>query len=127
MQILLASELKMHFLYFLNRILVGELDPASGWFESRVAFLAKTARPSLPKDLRPTVLSPVTCKIFTKLRLKPMKPGFPPMVSGQILGEDGGQVLDGALAVQHSIRLASERKQPLLCIYLRGLQHCIPF
>ena len=42
-----------------------------------------------------------------------MKPVFPPMMSGQILGENGGQVLDGALAVQHSIRLANERKQPL--------------
>ena len=40
MQILLASELKMHFLDFLNRILmgIGELDPLGEWFESRVAF-----------------------------------------------------------------------------------------
>ena len=39
-------------------------------------------------------------------------------MSGPILGENGGQVLDGALAVQQPKRLASERKQHL---YVRKL------
>ena len=62
--ILLASELKVHVLDFLNRILVGVVDFPAEWFESQVAFLAKTAQPSVPKDLRPILLSPVSCKIF---------------------------------------------------------------
>ena len=115
LHILLASELKEHFLDFLNRILVGDADLPAEWFASQVAFLAKTTRPSTPKDLRPIVLAPVSCKVFTKLLLVRLKDKFPPMMSGQILGEQGGQVLDGALAVQHSIRLANEWKQPL-CI-----------
>ena len=45
-----------------------------------------------------------------------MKALFPPMASGQILGEAGAQVLDASLAVQHAMRLANERAQPLLDI-----------
>ena len=107
------SELKPHFVEFFNRILVGELELPDPWFVSRVAFLAKVAKPSTPKDLWPIVLSPVVCKVFTKLLLGRMKALFPPMASGQILGEPGAQVLDASLAVPHAMRLANERAQPL--------------
>ena len=53
-----------------------------------------------------------------------MKALFPPMVSGQILGEAGRQVLDGALAVQHAIRLSNERAQPLCVCKLDISEAC---
>ena len=83
----MSSELRHHFVELLNRVLVGDLQIPATWFESRVAFLAKTSRPSVPKDLRPIVLSPVVCKMFTKLLLTRMKASFPPVSSGQIFGE----------------------------------------
>ena len=61
-QVLMNSELKPHFVEFLNRILVGDLQLPESWFVSRVAFLATVAKPTTPKDLRPIVLSPVVCK-----------------------------------------------------------------
>ena len=46
LQVLMNSELKPHFVEFFNRILVGELELPDPWFVSRVAFLAKVAKPS---------------------------------------------------------------------------------
>ena len=58
LHVMMSSELKLHFVEFLNRILTGELDLPAKWYTSRVAFLAKVRKPS--QHLRPIVLSPAT-------------------------------------------------------------------
>ena len=98
----------------LNSILLGEVDLPKAWMMSHVVFLSKTSSPAVPKDLRPIVLSSTVSKVFTRLLLHRLRPLFPPMTSGQIIGERGAQTLDAALAVQHAIRLSEERKQPLV-------------
>ena len=114
LQVVMGSDLKVHFVEMLNAILVGKVDLPQTWMMSHVVFLPKTSSPALPKDLRPIVLSSVISKVFTRLLLQRLRPRFPPMTSGQIIGESGAQTLDAALAVQHAIRLSEERKQPLV-------------
>ena len=114
LQVVMGSDLKVPFVEMLNAILVGEVDLPQTWMMSHVVFLPKTSSPELPKDLRPIVLSSVISKVFTRLLLQRLRPRFPPMTSGQIIGESGAQTLDAALAVQHAIRLSEERKQPLV-------------
>ena len=81
---------------------------------SHVVFLPKTSSPAFPKDLRPIVLSSIVSKVFTRLLLQRLRPRFPAMTSGQIIGETGAQTLHAAFAVQHAIRLSEERKQLLV-------------
>ena len=114
LQVVLGSELRDHFIDLLNDILVGKVELPDSWKLSHVVFLPKTRSPSQPKDLRPIVLSSVVCKVFTRLLLQRLRPKFPALASGQIIGEAGAQTLDAALAVQHAIRLSEERKQPLV-------------
>ena len=109
-----GSELRVHFVEMLNGILVGDTPLPQAWMMSHVVFLPKTSSPACPKDLRPIVLSSTVSKVFTRLLLQRLRPKFPLMSSGQIIGEEGGQTLDAALAVQHSIRLSEERKQALV-------------
>ena len=114
LQVVMGSDLKVHFVEMLNAILLGEVDLPKAWMMSHVVFLPKTSSPAVPKDLRPIVLSSTVSKVFTRLLLHRLRPLFPPMTSGQIIGERGAQTLDAALAVQHAIRLSEERKQPLV-------------
>ena len=57
-----------------NAALLSKQPVPASWFEGQLAFLPKVAKPSCPKDLRPTVLSPTTGKLFTKLLLMRIRP-----------------------------------------------------
>ena len=110
LQVATGSELRPHVVDFLNDVLTGVRSLPSTWLTSQVVLLPKLRCPTQPKDLRPIVLSSAMSKVFTRLLLQRPRRRFAPFVRGQIIGEPGAQTLDAAMAVQHSMRFANERK-----------------
>ena len=86
------------------------------WLRNVVVFLPKVPAPSLPKHLRPIVLSSCFAKVFTKPLLQRIRPDFPPLRCGQLCARMGGQVMDGALAAQQLTYISAEHSLPLLML-----------
>ena len=118
LQVAMGSDLRPHLVEFFNDVLLGTKQLPKTWLLSQVVLLPKHRAPAQPRDLRPIVLSSSVSKVFTRLLLHRLRERFPPLLGGQIIGEAGAQTLDAALAVQHTMRLANERKQPLVVAQL---------
>ena len=98
-----------------NALLSRDQPLPDAWFVARVVLLPKIREPSQPKHLRPIVLSPVDYKLFTKILLFRLRRVLPPVgQGGQILGIQGGQVMDGVTAAKHAVHLANQWSQPLV-------------
>ena len=101
-----------------NDILFGVSSIPDSWLISRLTFLPKVDVPSLPKHLRPIVLSSTPAKVFTKVLLFRLRPHFPVPVAHQLACIPGCQTLDGSACLQHLIHLSQEYKLPLVAIKL---------
>ena len=101
-----------------NDILFGVSALPDSWLLSRLTFLPKVDVPSLPKHLRPIVLSSTPAKVFTKILLFRLRPHFPIPVANQLACIPGCQTLDGSACLQHVIHLSQEYKLPLVAIKL---------
>ena len=111
---LVQTSLGQAFVDLLNSILHGVSEIPPSWYEGR----SKVCRPKTPKDLRPVVLAPVTCKLFTKLLLIRTRNSFVPIRSGQLCAQEGWQSLDGSLAFQGLIHLSFKWNLPLVACKL---------
>ena len=115
---LLSSDLAPHFADFFNSILFGSTPIPDSWLVSRLTFLPKVPLPSLPKDLRPIVLSSTPGKIFTKILLFRLRPHFPLPVANQLACIPGSQPMEGSTCLQHVVHLSQEYGLPLIAIKL---------
>ena len=114
LQILMQTDLAVHFVDYFNCILLGVTQVPKDWLVSRLTFIPKVVSPLSPKDLRPIVLSSVPGKVFTKLLLYRLRSLFPAMVSGQLSSIPGAQTLEGSCALQQCVRLSNEYGLPLV-------------
>ena len=112
------SDLAPHLADWFNDILFGVASIPDSWLLSRLTFLPKVDVPSLPKHLRPIVLSSTPGKIFTKILLFRLRPHFPLPVANQLACIPGCQTLDGSACLQHLIHLSQEYRLPLIAIKL---------
>ena len=112
------SELAVHLVDLFNSVLFQVTDLPLSWLISRLTFLPKIKTPSLPKHLRPIVLSSTPSKLFTKILLLRLRPRFPPVSAHQIACIPGSQTLDGSACLQHIIHLSQEYDLPLIAIKL---------
>ena len=118
LNVIMHSGLRVHLVDLFNAVLfqVHEIPPS--WLLSHLTFLPKIAVPSLPKHLRPIVLSSTPCKLFTKILLMRLRPCFPPITANQLACMPGSQTLDGSACLQHIIHLSQEYRLPLIAIKL---------
>ena len=118
LNVLMHSGLKVHLVDLFNAILfqIHEIPPS--WLLSHLTFLPKIDVPSLPKHLRPIVLSSTPCKLFTKILLMRLRSSFPPIAATQLACIPGSQTLDGSTCLQHIIHLSQEYRLPLIAIKL---------
>ena len=112
------SQLGPHLVDLFNSILFQVVDLPPSWLISRLTFLPKIPSPSLPKHLRPIVLSSTPAKIFSKILLMRLRPTFPPVSGNQLACIPGSQTLDGSTCLQHLIHLSQEYRLPLIAIKL---------
>ena len=115
---LVNSDLAEHLVDWFNSILFGSTAIPDEWLVSHLTFLPKIPLPSLPKHLRPIVLSSTPSKIFTKLLLYRLRPSFPLPVANQLACIRGSQPLDGSACLQHAVHLSQEYALPLIAIKL---------
>ena len=116
--VLMHSQLAPHLVDLFNSILFQVTDLPPSWLLSCLTFLPKIPSPSLPKHLRPIVLSSTPAKIFTKILLMRLRPTFPPISGNQLACIPGSQTLDGSTCLQHLIHLSQEYRLPLIAIKL---------
>ena len=112
------SDLASHLADWFNDILFGVSAIPDSWLVSRLTFLPKVDVPTLPKHLRPIVLSSTPSKFFTKILLFRLRPHFPLPVANQLACIPGCQTLDGSTCLQHLIHLSQEYRLPLVAIKL---------
>ena len=118
LQTLALTDLGVHLVDLFNSILFQTAEIPSTWLVSRLTFIPKVSCPSLPKHLRPIVLSSTPSKLFTKILLTRLRPFFPPPSANQIACIKGSQTLDGSTCLQHVIHLSQEYGLPLIAIKL---------
>ena len=115
---LCSTDLAEHLADLFNSILFGTTPLPDSWLLSRLTFLPKVDLPSLPKHLRPIVLSSTPAKVFTKILLFRLRPHFPVPVANQLACIPGSQSMDGSACLQHIVHLSQEYKLPLIAIKL---------
>ena len=98
---LCSTDLAEHLADLFNSILFGTTPLPDSWLLSRLTFLPKVDLPSLPKHLRPIVLSSTPAKIFTKILLFRLRPHFPVPIANQLACIPGSQSMDGSACLQH--------------------------
>ena len=115
---IMHTDLSIHLVDLFNSVLFQVTDIPPSWLTSRLTFIPKIKTPSVPKDLRPIVLSPTPAKVFSKILLTRLRPTVPPPTANQIACIPGSQTLDGSACLQHLIHLSQEYKLPLIAIKL---------
>ena len=114
LKVAMQTDLGASFVSELNRYLEGKVPFPADWLSAHMTLLPKVRAPSVPSQLRPIVLSPASCKLFTKALLLRLRPQFPPLGGGQVLGQSGGQVMDAVCVAKHIMHLSAEWKRPLI-------------
>ena len=118
LQVVVNSEASAKFLDFLNSAWTRKTPVPPSWYEGQATFLPKTKKPKEPKDLRPIILSPTICKLFTKVLLCRMQDTFPEIKCGQLCAMKGCQTLDGSMSLLRLIHLSNRWGLPLLACKL---------
>ena len=114
LNVVVQSDLFPAFLEFLN----AQLPVPASWFEGQATFMTKTSKPRQPKDLRPIMIPPTVCKLFTKLLLRGTRNSFPSIRCGQLCAQSNCQSLDGRTCLLRLVHLSSRWKLPPLACKL---------
>ena len=108
-QYLLQQDKQGRIPHYFTQLIRGDRSLPDSWKKGRIVLLAKTARPSQPKDLRPICLTPVLCRVFSKVLMRRVHKTAPEY-SGQIGCRPGVQAADGVMAAQSTLQLLKQVK-----------------
>ena len=105
---LLNQDNKSRIPAFFTELLRGDAPIPATWKQGRIVLLPKVSRPQMPKDLRPICLTPVLCRVFSKVLMARVHRVAPPYTGHQIACRPGVQAADGIMAAQAALQLLKQ-------------------
>ena len=93
---------------FFTALIRGETPLPPSWKQGKIVLLPKVPRPQQPKDLRPICLTPVLCRVFSKVLMARVHQAAPPYTGHQIGCRPGVQAADGIMAAQSALQLLKQ-------------------
>ena len=102
---LLSQDREARIPAYFTALIRGEAPIPPSWKRGKIVLLPKVPRPAQAKDLRPICLTPVLCRVFSKVLMARVHQVSPAYTGHQIGCRPGVQALDGILAAQSTLQL----------------------